>query len=37
MVFIRRWNFNYFFYNKKLKRIMLFTCRAQRKEVAAEG
>jgi len=31
------WNFNYFFYNKKLKRIMLFTCRAQRKEVAAEG
>ena len=22
------WNFNYFFFNKKLKRIVFFTCRA---------
>lgn len=22
------WSFNYFFYNKKLKRIVFFTCRA---------
>jgi hypothetical protein len=22
------WSFNYFFYNKKMKRIVLFTCRA---------
>jgi len=22
------WSFNYFFYNRKLKRIVLFTCRA---------
>jgi len=22
------WSFNYFFYNKKLKRIIFFTCRA---------
>lgn len=22
------WSFNYFFYNKKLKRILFFTCRA---------
>ena len=22
------WSFNYFFFNKKLKRIVLFTCRA---------
>lgn len=21
------WSFNYFFYNKKLKRILFFTCR----------
>jgi hypothetical protein len=25
-----RWSFNYFFWNKKLKRILLFTCRAVR-------
>jgi hypothetical protein len=25
------WNFNFFFYNKKVKRIIFFTCRAQRK------
>lgn len=24
------WSFNYFFYNKKLKRIVFFTCRATR-------
>ena len=24
------WSFNYFFYNKKLKRILFFTCRAIR-------
>lgn len=24
------WTFNYFFYNKKLKRIVFFTCRAMR-------
>lgn len=22
------WSFNYFFYNKKLKRVVFFTCRA---------
>lgn len=25
-----RWSFNYFFWNRKLKRIVLFTCRAVR-------
>ncbi len=25
------WSFNYFFYNKKLKRILYFTCRGQSK------
>lgn len=25
------WSFNYFFYNRKLKRILLVTCRAERK------
>ena len=24
------WSFNYFFYNKKMKRILFFTCRATR-------
>lgn len=24
------WSFNYFFYNKKMKRILFFTCRAIR-------
>ena len=24
------WSFNYFFYNKKLKRIVFFTCRSVR-------
>lgn len=24
------WSFNYFFYNKKLKRIVFFTCRSGR-------
>ena len=24
------WSYNYFFYNRKLKRIVLFTCRAVR-------
>ena len=23
------WSFNYFFYNRKMKRVVLFTCRAQ--------
>ncbi|KAJ7365016.1 RNA polymerase III-inhibiting protein maf1 [Desmophyllum pertusum] len=26
------WSFNYFFYNKKMKRIMFFTCRATRSD-----
>lgn len=28
------WSFNYFFCNKKVKRILLFTCRAQTKGAA---
>ena len=27
------WSFNYFFYNRKLKRIVLFTCRAVRLDI----
>lgn len=29
------WSFNYFFYNKKLKRIVFFTCRSVRSAAAA--
>jgi hypothetical protein len=25
-----RWSFNYFFYNKKMKRVVFFHCRARR-------
>lgn len=28
------WSFNYFFYNKKLKRIVFFTCRSVRSALA---
>lgn len=31
------WSFNYFFYNKKVKRILLFCCRAQKKGVQPFG
>jgi hypothetical protein len=31
------WSFNYFFYNKKIKRILLFCCRAQKKGVNPFG
>lgn len=30
------WSFNYFFYNKKLKRILYFSCRAISKTSADE-
>ncbi len=28
------WSFNYFFYNKKMKRILYFSCRAISKQAA---
>ncbi|XP_071958138.1 repressor of RNA polymerase III transcription MAF1 homolog [Antedon mediterranea] len=31
------WSFNYFFYNKKLKRILFVTCRATSKSAIASG
>ena len=31
------WAFNFFFYNKKLKRIAYFSCRGISKSVAANG
>ena len=31
------WAFNYFFYNRKLKRIVYFSCRSLRKSNAADG
>ena len=30
------WAFNYFFYNKKLKRIVYFSCRSMRRNAATE-
>jgi len=30
------WSFNYFFYNKKLKRILYFSCRAKSKTAAQD-
>ncbi|XP_014675579.1 PREDICTED: repressor of RNA polymerase III transcription MAF1 homolog [Priapulus caudatus] len=31
------WSFNYFFYNKKLKRILFFSCRAQSSAAASDS
>lgn len=31
------WAFNYFFYNKRLKRIVYFSCRSVSKATAADG
>lgn len=31
------WSFNYFFYNKKLKRILFFTCAAVSKAALEDG
>ncbi|XP_072169241.1 repressor of RNA polymerase III transcription MAF1 homolog [Diadema setosum] len=31
------WSFNYFFYNKKLKRILFFTCRATRRDACQDS
>lgn len=31
------WSFNYFFYNKRLKRIVFFTCRSIRSGHVASG
>ncbi|XP_030830947.1 repressor of RNA polymerase III transcription MAF1 homolog [Strongylocentrotus purpuratus] len=31
------WSFNYFFYNKKLKRILFFTCRATRRDLCHDS
>ena len=30
------WSFNFFFYNKKMKRILYFSCRATSKAAAAK-
>ena len=29
-VYVTRWSFNFFFYNKNLKKILYFTCMATR-------
>jgi hypothetical protein len=31
------WSFNFFFYNKKLKRVVFFTARAMARNVADSG
>lgn len=31
------WSFNYFFYNKKMRRILFFTCRATSPSAQPEG
>lgn len=31
------WSFNYFFFNKKLKRILFFTCRATRRDICHDS